>query len=82
MVTTTIRVSAKTHSLIHELADIAGVPMQQIVEEAVEAYRRQQILLATNAAYAKLQTDAEAWSELENERAEWDATLEDGLERV
>jgi len=56
------------------------VSIQQIVEEAVEAYRRQQMFLATNVAYANLQTDAEAWSELQAERAEWDITLEDGLD--
>jgi hypothetical protein len=43
--------------------------MQQILEQAVEHYRRQQILEATNAAYAALQADQAAWAELEHERA-------------
>ena len=54
--------------------------MQSILEDALEQYRRQQLLEATNAAYAVLHTDAEAWADLEYERREWDQTLADGLE--
>ncbi|CUS04118.2 conserved protein of unknown function [Candidatus Promineifilum breve] len=54
--------------------------MQIIVEEAIEAYQGQRLLEATNAAYAALQNDPQAWLELLEERAEWDVTLADGLE--
>jgi hypothetical protein len=56
--------------------------MQSVLEQALEQYRRQQLLEATNAAYAALHTDAEAWADLERERSEWDQTLADGLEEA
>lgn len=81
MTTTTIRVSTRTRDLLHELAHTAGVPMQQVLEQALE-YRRQQILHAANAAYAALLADLSARTELEKERAAWDVTLADGLEET
>jgi predicted transcriptional regulator len=82
MTTTTIRVSAKTHNTLRDLARTIGAPMQEIVEQAVEQYRRQRLLAATNAAYAALQADPDAWQEVREERAMWDVTLADGLEEV
>jgi hypothetical protein len=76
--TTTIRVSEKTREILRELARAQGAPIQEVTERAVEMYRRQALLEATNAAYARLQTDAR--SDLEQELGEWDATLADGLE--
>ncbi len=78
--TTTIRVSKHTRDLLHILARKAGVPMQQILEHALEQYRRQQILHATNVAYGAIKSDQTAWSEIEREQAVWDETLADGLE--
>jgi len=79
MATTTIRVSARTHDMLRELAHTVGAPMQEVVEQAVEQYRRQRLLAATNAAYAALQADPAAQQELREERAAWDVTLADGL---
>jgi len=53
--------------------------MQEVVERAVEQYRRQRLLAATNAAYAALQADPAALRALKEERAAWDVTLTDGL---
>ena len=77
---TTIRVSEKTRDTVHDLARKVGVPMAEVVERAIEQYRRQQILDAANAQYAALRADPAAWAEIEAERAIWDATLLDGLE--
>ena len=46
MTTMTVRVSAKTHDTLRDLARAVGAPMQQIIEEAVEQYRRQRLLAA------------------------------------
>jgi hypothetical protein len=54
--------------------------MQAVLEEAVELYQGQRLLEATNAAYAALRADPPAWQDLQEEWAEWDATLNDGLE--
>ena len=55
--------------------------MQAVVEEAIELYRRQLFLEEVNAAYESLRRDPAAWSEVAEERLEWDATLADGLDR-
>jgi hypothetical protein len=80
--TTTIRVSLRTRELLQELAHRSGSSMQAVLEQALEQYRRQQLLEATNAAYATLRADSKAWADLEDERQEWDQTLVDGLEQT
>jgi hypothetical protein len=82
MTTTTIRVSIQTRDLLHNLARQSGRSMQGVLEQALDQYRRQQILEAVNTAYAALQTDSGAWADLEAERREWDQTMADGLEAV
>ena len=82
MTTTTIRVSLRTRDLLQELAQTAGSSMQAVLEQALEQYRRQQLLEATNAAYAALHAAPEAWADLEQERLAWEQTLADGLEEA
>jgi predicted transcriptional regulator len=82
MTTTTIRISLRTRDLLQELAQTAGSSMQAVLEQALEQYRRQQLLEATNAAYATLRANPEAWANLEQERLGWDQTLANGLEET
>jgi AbrB family looped-hinge helix DNA binding protein len=42
--------------------------------------RRARLIDETNAAYARLREDPEAWQGLMSELAEWEVTLSDGLE--
>ena len=56
--------------------------MQVVLEQALEQYHYQQLLDATNAAYAVLRADPEAWASLEQEHLAWDQTLADGLEEA
>jgi hypothetical protein len=53
--------------------------MAALLDEAVETLRRQRLLEQTNAAYARLRADPDAWQEIDAERQAWDATLADGL---
>lgn len=78
---TTIRISTETRTVLSELVQTTGLSMQAILEQAIDMYRRQQMLMALNDAYAALQADQGAWDDLETEREEWDVTLNDGLER-
>jgi predicted transcriptional regulator len=80
MASTTVRVSEHTHELLHKLAAATGEPLQKVLERAVEHYRRQQFYAEFNAAYERLRADPVAWEEELAERAEWDATLADGLD--
>ena len=77
---TTIRVSEKTRATVHDLARKVGVPMAEVVERAIEQYRRQCFVEAINAGYAELRADPEAWAAYQEELSAWDATLLDGLE--
>lgn len=80
MASTTVRVSRQTHTVLGELAKESGLSIQEVLAQAVEAYRRQQWLAAANAEYAALRANPDAWAEEEAERRLWDATLMDGLE--
>jgi hypothetical protein len=77
---TTVRISPASRETLRKLAAQAGEPMQMTLDRAIESYRRQRFLEEVNAAYAVLRQDPKAWSAVTRERAEWDATLEDGLE--
>jgi predicted transcriptional regulator len=80
MGSTTIRVSDKTHRVLQELASAIGAPMSDVVDQALELYRRQRMFAQANAAYAALRADSIASAEWDAELAAWDATLADGLE--
>jgi predicted transcriptional regulator len=79
MTTTTIRISTKTQQTLRQLAAQAGVPMQDVVDQAIELYRRKQLLDAANRAYAALREQPAAWQELLDEREAWNVSLADGL---
>ena len=78
----TVRVNEQTHRTLQELSRGRGQSMTEVLAEAVQRLRDEDLLRRTNAAYAALREDPEAWAELERERAEWDATLADGLEEA
>ena len=80
MASTTVRISQETRQVLRELAEQMGEPLHKVLARAVEAYRRQYILEMSNAAYAALRANQEAWREEQAEREEWEATLADGLE--
>lgn len=81
MASTTVRVNEETRATLRKLAAETKRPMQDVLAQAVEGYRRQLILEGTNSAYAKLRSDRVASGEDEEERQPWEATLSDGLER-
>ncbi len=66
--TTTIRRSEKTRATMRDLARDVGVPMAEVVEQAIQLYRRQWFIAHANAGYAALLDDPEAWAEVEAER--------------
>ena len=80
MASTTVRISPETLQALRELAQQLGEPMQRILANAVEGYRRQKVLERTNHAYGVLRSDPEAWQEEQEERQAWDITLPDGLD--
>jgi hypothetical protein len=73
-----IRISSTSHQALRALAEQCGEPIQTVLDKAIETYRRQRFFEALNAAYAALREDPGAWKEELEERAAWDATLQDG----
>ena len=55
--------------------------MQKVLAQAVETHRRQLILEKSNAVYAALRANPEAWQEEQEERRGWDNTLADDLDK-
>jgi len=80
MATETVRIQAETYAKLKQLADELGQSMVETLEQAVDAYRRQQFLEGLNQDFAALRSDAKAWEKESAERAKWDATSADGLE--
>jgi predicted transcriptional regulator len=78
MKTTTVRVAGETQAKLRALAEQRGETMQHVLAEAVESYRHQRMLEEANARYAALRQDPSARTEVQRERAAWDATLADG----
>jgi predicted transcriptional regulator len=75
--TTTIRVSTGDHALLQEIAETLGRPQQDIVHDALEYFRRAQMLRAMNAAFAALRAEPGEWASVLAERADWDAAIDD-----
>jgi hypothetical protein len=80
MSTPTVRISEASHRILRELAEQTGQTMTEVLDKALDVYRRQVFFEQLNAGYAELRADPEAWAALEAERKLWDATLMDGLD--
>ncbi len=76
-----VRVSESAHARLKEVAGSKGLPMQTILEEAIEDYRRKAFLDGLSEDFAALRADTGAWAEEEQERTMWERTLQDGLDR-
>lgn len=73
MASTTVRISQDAKAVLQRMAQQTGRPMQAVLDEAVELYRRQRFLDEANAAFTALKADEEAWAAERAERDAWDA---------
>ncbi len=76
----TVGISEKARQTLTELAEQTGKTVQDILDQAVEDYRRKVFFEQLNADYAALKADPQAWAEELEERRLWEATLGDGLD--
>jgi len=74
---TTIQIPDATYETLRRIA--GDGPIETIVAEAVEEFRRKRLIDESNAAFAAIQADPEEREALRLEREEWDGTLGDGL---
>jgi hypothetical protein len=80
MSTPTVRISKASHRLLREMAEQTGQTMMEVLDKALDAYRRKLFFEQMNEGYAELRADPKAWAEVEAERKLWEATLMDGLD--
>lgn len=78
--TTTVRVSARSHAALHEIAQKTGQTLTGTIAELVERERRRLMLAEFNASFRRLKADPEAWAAYRAEQRDWDGTVGDGLD--
>jgi hypothetical protein len=77
---TTVRIKQETREALRELERQTGERTPELLARAVDQFRRSLILAETNVAYGALRASGADRADLEEERAEWDETLVDGLD--
>jgi len=79
MATTTVRIKRETKQALDQLANQTGQKTQDVLDHAIDAYRRRVFLDQANRAYATLRQDDAQWAEEIAERKAWNATSGDDL---
>jgi predicted transcriptional regulator len=74
---TTIRVSEPTRDRFAKLAQTTGRPMSQLLDDAADALERRVFFDQLSNRYEALRADANAWNEVEAERAIESGVLRD-----
>jgi hypothetical protein len=75
-----IPISETAHQILQELAEKTGQSMADVLDKALDAYRRKLFFEQLNAGYAELRSNPQVWAEELEERKLWDVTLMDGLD--
>lgn len=78
---TQVRISQETHETLRSLAAELGESMQTVVEKAIQQYQRRRFLEGLDQDFKRLKQDPQAWQEEQEERALWEKTLLDGIEK-
>jgi hypothetical protein len=76
----TVRISDSAHRVLRDLAHRESVPMQTLLDRAIEDYRRTKFLDAVNQSFANLCSDPSGWADEVSERQKWNSTTRDGIE--
>ena len=76
----TVRITRSAHATLRSLAEETDESMTEILDKAIEAYRRSRFLAGLNEDFAALRRDKATWADEIRERGAWDATLADDLQ--
>lgn len=76
----TIPISDASRQVLQELAQQTGQTPTEILDKALDQYRRKLFFDGLAADYAALKTDPEGWAEELEERKQLEGTLMDGLD--
>ena len=80
MTDVSVRIPARAHQTLREIAKRTGESLQNVLDRAIEEHRRRVMLEQANVAFAALKKDTKSWRRELEERTEWNSTLRDGLE--
>ena len=75
-----INMSETTHHILLQLANSSGNTIQEILDKAIENYRRQLFLTQANESFLTLRNNETLWQEEIAEREVWDQALADGID--
>lgn len=76
----TARISSRSDSIIQEMTLLTGYSKVEVIEHALEIYRRSERMRLMNEAYQTLKSNRNAWEEELKDREELEGTIADGLE--
>jgi hypothetical protein len=80
MSTLTVRLSESSHRLLRDLTEQTGQTTMEVLDRALDTYRRSLFDDPQSLSGSSPQTESDAWAEVEPGRKLWDATLESGLD--
>jgi predicted transcriptional regulator len=80
MPSATVRISAKGHLILSQLATESEKPMSEVLEKALEAFRRQWFLEQAAAEYETLAAEPVRAKAYRDELKSMEGTLSDGLD--
>ncbi|ACM61101.1 hypothetical protein B0S90_2346 [Caldicellulosiruptor bescii] len=75
------RYDGESFKSLKKLSEQLNQPMQKIIQEALEEYKKKVILSATAEAFIVLKGNSKLWQEEIEERQLWENTLGDGIEK-
>jgi hypothetical protein len=76
---TSVQISEKSLEVVRNISERNGLEISDVLDKAVEAYRREVFLDDTNRAFETMRDDSGSWQEELEERALWEDTLSDGV---
>ena len=74
-----VRIRPATRKTLVELAQATQSSPQNVLDSAVESYRRHIFLKGANQAYARLRKSPKAWAAYRAELDDWETLSNDGL---
>lgn len=75
-----VEISEKSLEVVRHISQRKGIDVSDVLDQAVEMYRRELFLEETSRSFQALKEDPEAWREESEERALWENSLSDGVD--
>lgn len=76
-----IRISEKALEVVRHISRQKGLDVSDVLDRAVESYRREVFLDEVSRSFQTLKEDSEAWRAEVEERSLWDNSVADGVDQ-